>query len=224
MWAQCDNVSQVILSPNASTSSLPWRYPCFGSTYRVLPVPPPALHPLVLPPHASWLTPTTMWDPPEVAATPLLSDKQNAAVPGPSAACSLLAALPAPRAALGLVTLKQRALSSRHQPACPPACLCSLLPPPAPWAGFERVVASAALSFGASRCALLPSANCQYLSWHPISTIPANDCEGCIRFHPLKGFLWLKSSRGARVGRAAGGQALVLTEQSVLIITKCSSL
>lgn len=148
------------------------------------------------------------------------SDVQNAAAPGPYTSCSPSAALPAPEAAYRLVTLNTELSSLITSPSSP----LLPLPPPAPWARSELVEASAALLFGASRCALLPSANCQYLSWHPISMIPANDCKRCIHFHFLKGFCWLKASRRVRLGRVVGWQALVVAEQTMHIITKFTSL
>lgn len=149
-----------------------------------------------------------MRDPPEVSAASHLSSMQN-----PYPLQDLLAL------ALHLQHCQHPGLLSvwwpwssklRYLITSPPARQLAFafpLHPPPPQAHFELVVASAALSFGVSQGTLLPSANCQYLSWHPISTIHTNDCERCIHFHFLKGFRWLKPSRRVRLGRVAGDKS-----------------
>lgn len=170
-----------------------------SSAYLVLPCSPPGL-PFLGSPHIC-LQLGFPWG--SLTPSPSKEAKSHFKPLHPLAPCSVFAALPAPRALWGWCKLCYLLTSL-------PAQLAFAFPahPPPPGPHLELVVASAALSFGVS-------ANCQDLPWHPISTIHTNDCEKRIHFHFLKGFHWLESSCRVRLGRVAGGQIFVLTEQSV---------
>lgn len=116
-----DNASQVILSPEHGHLISSLKLPLLvvpSSTYLILPC-----SPLACPSRAPH-TYANNWDSPEAPSDPHLPNRQYRQPLHPLPPCSAFAALPAPRTALGLVTLKQQALLSPHQPARPPACLC----------------------------------------------------------------------------------------------------